>query len=109
MGVLAAPIVVGMLAAYGFAMQDDLRGVVALGFQEQRIHIRFAGHTSSLGLNSLRTTYLQAIGGGIRVERHVLRLEGGRLIAVLTEYPAECSSQNALAYIAACAHEHHGM
>jgi hypothetical protein len=65
-----------------------------------------ARDAGSLSLYGLRTAYLQAVGGGIRVECHILRFEGGWRIAILTEDATEGSSQDALAYIAACANKH---
>jgi hypothetical protein len=83
--------------------------MVTLGLQEQGIHIRLTGDASSLSLHSLGATYLQPIGRGIGVEGHVLRLERGRLIAVLQKDSAKRSSENALTYIAARTHEHQRM
>ena len=77
------PIIIGIFIAQGLAVKDDLTGVVALGLQQQGVHIRLAGDASSLSLNSLRTTYLETVRCGVRVEGHVLRLEGSRVITVL--------------------------
>ena len=106
---MSPPILIGTLIAHGLAMEHHLRGVVALGFQEQGVHIRLTGDASGLSLNSLGTTYLQTIGRGIRVEGHVLCLEGGRMIAVLQEDSAKCCSEDALTHIAARPHKHQRM
>ena len=98
-----------MLTADGLAVQNDLRRVVALWLQEQRVHVRMTRNACCLGLNSLCTANLEAVGCGIGVERHVLRLEGGRLVAVLPENAAEGSSHHALAHIAARSGQHHRM
>ena len=59
-----------------------------------------------LSLNSLRTPDLQSLRCGIRVQCHVLRLEGCRLVTILTEDATEGCCDDALAHIAACACEH---
>ena len=65
-----------------------------------------AGNAGCLGLHGLCTTYLQALGGGVGVEGHVLCLEGCRLVAVLEEDTAEGRCQDALANIAARTGQH---
>ena len=90
-------------------VKHHLRCMVRAGFEQQRVHIGVAGNAGSLSLNGLRATYLQAIGSGVRVERHILRLEGSRAVAVLTEYTAQGSSYHALANIAARSGQHHRM
>ena len=98
-----------MFVANGFAVQNDLRCMIGTGFKQQRIHVCFTRNASSLSLYGLRTTYLEAVGGGIGVECHILRFEGGWRIAILTEDATEGSSQDAFAYIAACANKHQGV
>ena len=63
----------------------------------------------SLCLNSLCSSYLQSLGCGIRVQCHILCLEGSGLITVVPEDAAEGSGHDAFAYIAACTCEHDGM
>ena len=65
-----------------------------------------ARYASSLGLYGLRTAYLQSFRCGIRVEGHVLSLEGSRVVAVLPEDTAEGCGDDALADIAASTSEH---
>ena len=60
-------------------------------------------------LNSLSTTNLQAFRSGVRVESHVLRLKGCRMISVLQEDTTESSSNDALSYITARSGKHDGM
>ena len=67
------------------------------------------GNAGSLSLHSLGTTYLQSLRCGVAVQRHILRLEGRRTVAVLLEDATESSSYDALANIAARASEHDGM
>ena len=90
-------------------MQYHLRRMVTLGFQEQRVHIRMTGNTSSLSLYCLSAPYLQTLWGGIAVERHVLGFERGRLIAVLQEDATESRRNDALTDIAACSCQHQGV
>ena len=80
--------------------------MVALGLQQQRVHVRMARYASSLGLYGLRTAYLQPFRCGIRVEGHVLSLKGSRLVAVLLEDATEGCGDDALADIAASTGEH---
>ena len=83
--------------------------MVRLRFEQQGLHVGVAGNACCLGLHSLSASYLQAFGRGVRVERHVLRFEGCRMIAVLPEDAAEGGGYDALADIAARANEHDGM
>ena len=83
--------------------------MVALWFQEERVHVGVAGDACGLGLHSLCTSYLKALRGGITVERHVLCLEGCRMVSILSEDTAECGGKNALAHIAASPCKHHGV
>ena len=80
--------------------------MVALGFQQQGVHVRMAGDACGLGLDSLGATYLQTIGCGVGVEGHVLGLKGGGMVAVLPEYTAEGCSHDAFANVAASTGEH---
>ena len=102
----APPIVVGILIAHRPSVQDNLRGMVALRLQKQGVHVRMAGNACGLRLYGLRTSYLQSVGRGITVQRHILRLEGCWVIAILTEDTAKSSSNDALSHIAArpCKH-----
>ncbi len=60
-----APVVVGILVADGFAVQDHLRSMVTLRLQEQWIHIRMTRDASCLSLYSLRTANLETLGCGV--------------------------------------------
>ena len=103
------PIVIGIAVPYWPATEHHLRGVVALGLQQQRVHVRMTGNAGGLGLHSLSTTYLQPFRCGVGVQCHVLRLERCRRVAVLLEDAAQSCRDNALANIAASACQHHGV
>ena len=90
-------------------MQHHLRRMVALGFQQQWIHIRLTGDACSLRLHGLCSPDLKSIGCRIGVQCHILRLEGCRLITILTEDTTEGRSHHALADIAACTCKHQWM
>jgi hypothetical protein len=60
-----------------------------------------AGNARSLSLDSLRAANLKTVGCGVRVERHILRLEWCGTIAVLFEDTTKSCSNNAFTYIAA--------
>ena len=107
--IIVAEIVICAHIAHRLAVKHHLRCVVRTGFEQQRVHIGIAGNTRSLGLDSLRAANLQTIRGCVRVERHILRLERGGTVAVLTENAAQGSSNHALAYIAARSRQHHWM
>ena len=83
--------------------------MVALGLQQQGVHIRMTGNACRLCLNSLSTSDLESFRSGIAIQRHILSLEGCRLIAVLLEDPTEGCSYDTFADIAACTSEHDGM
>ena len=92
-----------------FAVEHHLSGVLGVRLQQQRVHIRGAGQFGGFRLHRLGASYLQSVGSGIGVERHVLCLEGSRSVALLQEYAAEGCGKNALAHIAARAYKHHGV
>ena len=106
---LSSPIIIRIFVADGFAVEDDLRGMVTLGLQQQGIHIRMTGDACCLGLNSLGSAYLQTLRSGVGVERHVLSLEGSRVVAVLLEDATEGRSYDALANVATRSCEHNGV
>ena len=49
-----AEVLVGILVPYRTAVEDDLRGLVGAGLEQQGVHIRMAGDARSLGLYGLR-------------------------------------------------------
>ena len=98
----------GVLVARRTTVQDDLRGAVARRLEQERIHVRMAGYASGFGLHSLRTPQLKAVGSYEGVQRHVLRLEGRGMVAVLEKDAAERGGDHALADVAARTREHDG-
>ena len=83
--------------------------MIALRFQQQGVHIRMTGDARSLSLNSLGAPYLQPLRRGIGVERHILCLEGCRVVAILSEDTTESRSDDALTNIATRSREHQRM
>ena len=98
-----------MFVAHRFAIQYHLGSMIALRLQQQRVHIRMTGDACSLSLNSLSPSDLQSLWCRIAVQRHILRLKGSWLVAILLEDTTEGCSNNALADIAACSCKHNGM
>ena len=83
--------------------------MVALGLQQQGIHVRMAGDACGFCLDGLGTTYLQTIRCGVGIEGHILSLKGSRVVAVLLEDTTEGRSHDAFADVAARSSEHDGM
>ena len=102
-------IVVGVAVADGPAVEHDLGGMVALGLEQQGVHVGVAGDAGGFGLDGLCPADFQPFRGGEGVEGHVLGLERGGRIAVLPENAAEGRGDDALADVAAGAGEHDGM
>ena len=98
----------GVLVARRTTVQDDLRGAVARRLEQERIHVRMAGHASGFGLHRLRAAQLETVGGDEGVQRHVLRLEGRGMVAILEEDATERGGDHALADVAARTREHDG-
>ena len=103
------PVIVGIFVADGLAIQNDLGSMVALGLQQQGVHVRMTRNARSLSLNSLSASYLESFWCSIRVQCHILSLERCRLITILTEYPTESCCNDTLTDIAACTCEHNRM
>ena len=106
---LGVEVAVGVAVAYWPSVEHHLTRLVCLRFQQQRVHVRMRTESCRLGLHGLRPSYLQSVGRGIRVERHVLRLKWCRTVSVLFEYAAETGRHHALADVAACSCEHYGV
>ncbi len=62
-------------AGDGPTADDELRAVVRLGLQEDRVHLHRRLDARGLRLRGLSPADLAAVGGDRGVERHVLRLE----------------------------------
>ena len=108
-GRAATPVIIGILVADGLAVQDDLRRVVTLGLEQQRIHVGMARDAGSLGLDSLGATDFKALGRGVGVECHILGLERCGAVAVLLKDTAKGGSHDTLAHVAARSGKHHWM
>ena len=106
---VASEVVVGRLVAHRAAVEHHLRRMVAVGFEQQRVHVRTAFDARSLGLHRLGAPYFQPVGRCKGVESHVLRLERGGTVAVLQEDTAESGGNHALANVTSCACEHYRM
>ena len=102
-------IVIGVAIADGPAVQHDLRGMVALGLEQQGIHIGMAGDAGGFGLDGLRPADFQPFGRSKRVQGHVLGLERRRIVPVLTEDAAEGRGEDAFAHVAAGSGKHDRM
>ena len=90
-------------------MQHHLRRVVALGFQQERVHVRLTRDACCFRLHCLCPSYLQSVGGGIGVQGHVLRLEGCGVVAILKEDTTKGSRDDTFAHVATRSNEHDGM
>ncbi len=101
--------VIGIAVADRASVKHYLARVVALWLQQQGVHVGAAGNAGGLGLHSLGAPYLQPVWCGVAVQRHVLGLEGCRMVAVLKEDAAEGSGHDALSYVASCACQHQGV
>ena len=106
---IPTPIIIGITRTDRLAVEHHLRRMVTLGFQQQGIHIRMTGNACCLCLNCLSPADLQSLRRGVRVQRHVLGLEGGWMIAILQEDATEGCGKDTLANIAAGSGKHHGM
>ena len=104
---LLAEIGIGTAVADGLAVEHHLCGMLAIGLEQQRIHIGATRHPRCLCLHCLGSAYLISVWGGVGVERHVLRFERCGVKSVLHEYATEGSSYYALAHIAASSCQHH--
>lgn len=59
-----AEIIISIAVADRTPVKNNLRGMVRLWFQQQRIHVRVARHSGGFCLHSLGTAYLQPFGSG---------------------------------------------
>src|SRR3546814_18085416 len=68
-------------------MDDDLRGLVRLGLQQDRVHVRMTFRTAGEGLQGLSPADLPAVRRHRRVFGHVLWLEGKDAKAAVSKDP----------------------
>ena len=92
----------------GLPQDDHLRTRIAVRFQEDGIHAHIRIDASGLGLNDLGPAHLTAVVRHVRIERHVLGLEGRHPVAVLKQDAAQGGRKDALARIGARSLEHDG-
>ena len=64
------------------------------------------GNACRFSLYRLCTANLQSLGRGIAVQRHILCLEGGRVVAVLLKNATQGGGDDAFADITARSYEH---
>ena len=103
---LSAKVAVGVAVAYRHSIEHHLRRVVRLRLEKYGVHVNVTRNHGGFGLCGLCPSYLQSFWRGIGVESHVLRLERGRMKAVLSEYAAERGSDDAFSRIAAGSCKH---
>ena len=84
-------------AGHGASPHHDLRPVVRLGLQQDRVHVDGGLDARGLRLRRLGPADLAAIDRDRRVQRHVLRLERRHAIPRAGEEAAEGRGQNRLA------------
>ena len=99
-------ILAGGVVSHGASVEDDLGDAVARRLEEDGVHVGVRSDATRLCLDDLRASHLTAVAGGEGIEGHILSLERGRGIAILLEYPAEGSVQDAFARVGAGADEH---
>ncbi len=91
-------VVHGAEAPDRLAEDDDLRPRVALGLEQNRVHVDGGHHARGLRLHGLGAPDLEAVGSDGRIEGHVLRLEGSDAEAFLPKEAAEGGGHDALAH-----------
>ena len=106
---LFTEIVISIQIAHRSPIKYNLRRMIGLRLEQQRIHICLARHTCRLGLHHLRTPHLQSVGRDVRIKRHILCLEGSGAITILPEDAAKSRSQDTLTHIAPRTYQHHRM
>ena len=77
------------------AADDNLRMIIALRFNRNRVHRDRWRDTRRFGLDDLSASDFLAGRGDERIERHVLRLERRDTQSLLLENPAQRGDKNA--------------
>src|SRR3546814_19939396 len=85
---LAASVIFCAQGALHLSMDDDLRGLVRLGLQQDRVHVRMKFRTAGEGLQGLSPADLPAVRRHRRVVGHVLWLAGQDATAAIRNNPA---------------------
>ena len=88
------------------ALDDDLGAGLALGLEEDGVHVDGRGDAGGAGLEGLGAADLAAVGGDGGVVGHVLRLEGADAQAAVGEGAGEAGDDEGLADVGAGALEH---
>jgi hypothetical protein len=83
-------------------MHDELRHVVGLGFEEQRIHVYNRLLARACGLHGGGPRNLAAVLRDEGVEGHVLRFERGHAEAAVSEQTTQPGHERRLARIRTC-------
>ncbi len=92
--------------AHDAALHHDLRADVALGFQQDRVHVHGRRHAGGAGLQRLGPADLAAIGGHGGIVRHVLRLERAHAQAAAFEDAQQSGDEQRLADVGPGAGQH---
>jgi hypothetical protein len=74
----------------------DLRGAIALGFEQHGIHVDRDGHARRRGLHRLRAANFSAVIGHCGVVRHVLRFEWRNAVSSAREEAAKRGDERRL-------------
>ena len=83
----------------GLPEDDDLRSRIRVRLEQNGIHARIGVCAGRLRLHDLCPAHLVAIGRDARIQRHVLSLERGHIVAVLPEDAAVGRCEDALARV----------
>ena len=110
-GPLAVAVLVfrSAVIAYGLAEENDLGAGIAGGLQEHRIHLHNRKGPRSFRLGYCGPADFTARQGDVGIQRHILGLEGGRLVAILGKDPAECGGEDTLAYMGTGSLKHYAL
>ena len=79
-----------------FPQYDDLAAGIGGRLEKHRVHVHRGGDSRRLRLHHLRPSDFPALGGDVRIKRHVLRLERGNFVSFLPEDAAEGGYHDAL-------------
>ena len=90
------------------AQHHDLRGGVAAGLDEHRVHFGRRNGAAGFRLQGLGAADLAAVGRGGGIERHVLGLEGGDAPAGVGEDSAQTGGHQRLAHVRGGSQHHQG-
>ena len=92
----------------GLPKDDDLRSCIGVRLEQDGVHAGVRVDEGGLRLHDLGAAHFVARRGDPRVQRHVLRFEGGDAVAVLPEDAAVSRRKDALARVGGGALQHEG-